>query len=100
MNLQSDKQLVEEIMNQMQIEKTGFVTYEEFLTFYYLVPAEAIKSHFKHWVKASIDIGESVVVNDEEIPGTSAWVTLVAGGVAGAVSRTATAPFDRLKVIL
>ena len=28
------------------------------------------------------------------------WQTLIAGGVAGAVSRTATAPFDRLKIIM
>ena len=31
---------------------------------------------------------------------TSPWVTLVAGGVAGAISRTTTAPCDRLKVIM
>lgn len=28
------------------------------------------------------------------------WRHLIAGGVAGAVSRTATAPLDRLKVFL
>ena len=47
-----------------------------------------------------IDIGESVIVNDEKDPATSAFATLISGGVAGAISRTATAPLDRLKVIL
>ncbi len=60
-----------------------------------------MKIIFDYWSKASsIDIGESVVIPDETPKNTSAWVTLVSGGVAGAISRTATAPLDRLKVIL
>ncbi|KAG8820935.1 hypothetical protein FRC17_009975 [Serendipita sp. 399] len=37
---------------------------------------------------------------DTDVDGATAFKFLLAGGVAGAVSRTATAPFDRLKVFL
>ncbi|PVG03659.1 mitochondrial carrier [Serendipita vermifera] len=38
--------------------------------------------------------------HDTDVDKSTAFKFLVAGGVAGAVSRTATAPFDRLKVFL
>lgn len=50
-----------------------------------------------------IDIGENVIVPDDftekELQTGMWWRHLVAGGAAGAVSRTCTAPLDRLKVL-
>lgn len=50
------------------------------------------------------DVGENLLVPDEftvEEKKTGMWWRhLVAGGGAGAVSRTCTAPLDRLKVIM
>lgn len=50
------------------------------------------------------DVGESLMVPDEftaEEKQTGMWWRhLVAGGGAGAVSRTCTAPLDRLKVLM
>lgn len=50
------------------------------------------------------DVGESMLVPDEftaEEKKTGMWWRhLVAGGGAGAVSRTCTAPLDRLKVLM
>ena len=86
----------------MDFNKTGTISYDEFLQFYYMIPAENIRVAFNLWAKsAAIDIGESMTINEDRKPGgTSAFVTLVAGGVAGAISRTSTAPLDRLKVIM
>jgi solute carrier family 25 phosphate transporter 23/24/25/41 len=51
-----------------------------------------------------IDVGEDVIVPDDftetELQSGMWWRHLVAGGAAGGVSRTCTAPLDRLKVIL
>ena len=54
---------------------------------------------FEIWCHSSrIDIGESMTVPDD-IKG-SKWQTIVAGAVAGAVSRTCTSPMDRIKILL
>ena len=51
-----------------------------------------------------LDIGEDLNVPDDFTPSEMQtgmwWRHLAAGGVAGAVSRTCTAPLDRLKVFL
>ncbi|KAI2666206.1 Calcium-binding mitochondrial carrier protein SCaMC-3 [Labeo rohita] len=63
---------------------------------------EDIAHHWKH--SLMLDIGEQLTVPDEfsekERRSGVVWRQLVAGAMAGAVSRTGTAPLDRLKVFL
>lgn len=51
-----------------------------------------------------MDIGEDIGVPEEFTKGEMVsgmwWRHLLSGGIAGAVSRTCTAPLDRIKVYL
>jgi solute carrier family 25 phosphate transporter 23/24/25/41 len=57
-----------------------------------------------HWRHNYLDVGEDVALPDDftekEMQSGMWWRHLLAGGVAGMVSRTATAPLDRIKVFL
>lgn len=62
--------------------------------------------HSKHLKHIEYDSSEELEQEDEDsctsglLGGSQALKFLLAGGIAGAVSRTSTAPFDRLKVYL
>jgi hypothetical protein len=56
---------------------------------------------FDAWERTgAMDIGESLLIPDEMPSQLIAINCFVAGAIAGATSRTATAPLDRLKVSL
>ncbi|CAL8344162.1 unnamed protein product [Lota lota] len=66
---------------------------------------ENIPEIILYWKRSTIfDVGENLMVPDEfsleEHLSGMWWRHLVAGGWAGAVSRTCTAPLDRLKVMM
>lgn len=59
-----DDEVAQYLLEKMDLNKSGTISYEEFLTFYYLIPVENLKVAFDFWAKsAAIDIGESVTVN-------------------------------------
>jgi len=59
---------------------------------------------FTHFRLKFLDIGEAAAVpqdfTPQELKSGLWWRHLVSGGLAGAVSRTSTAPLDRIKVFL
>ncbi|CAK9186876.1 unnamed protein product [Ilex paraguariensis] len=83
-------------------DNNGIITFEEWRDFLFLYPHEAtIENIYQYWERIYlVDIGEQAVIPEgisKHVHGTK---YLIAGAVAGAASRTATAPLDRLKVIL
>nr|CAB3266175.1 calcium-binding mitochondrial carrier protein SCaMC-1 [Phallusia mammillata] len=94
-----------QITQRMDKDGTSTVDLEEWIAHHLLHPSADIKDMISYWKHGTyIDIGESLIVPDdfseeEKVSGLW-WRQLVAGGAAGVVSRTCTAPLDRLKVLM
>ncbi|OVA09706.1 EF-hand domain [Macleaya cordata] len=83
-------------------DNNGIITFEEWRDFLLLYPHEATIENIYHYLErvCLVDIGEQAVIPEGISKHVHASKYLIAGGVAGATSRTATAPLDRLKVVL
>ncbi|KAK8940039.1 Mitochondrial adenine nucleotide transporter ADNT1 [Platanthera guangdongensis] len=83
-------------------DNNGIITFEEWRDFLLLYPHEAtIENIYQYWERVClVDIGEQAVIPEGISKHVNASKYLIAGGVAGASSRTATAPLDRLKVLM
>ncbi|XP_039052045.1 calcium-dependent mitochondrial ATP-magnesium/phosphate carrier protein 3-like isoform X2 [Hibiscus syriacus] len=83
-------------------DNNGIITFEEWRDFLLLYPHEAtIENIYHHWEKVClVDIGETAVIPQGISMHVKRSKYFIAGGIAGAASRTATAPLDRLKVVL
>ncbi|PVH65797.1 hypothetical protein PAHAL_1G078600 [Panicum hallii] len=81
-------------------DNDGIITFEEWRDFLLLYPHEVtIENIYHHWERVClVDIGEQAAIPEGIRKHVSASKYLIAGGIAGAASRTATAPLDRLKV--
>ncbi|KAJ8752270.1 hypothetical protein K2173_003906 [Erythroxylum novogranatense] len=96
-----DEELVR-FVERVDKDNNGVITFEEWRDFLLLYPHEATIENIYHYLErvCLVDIGEQAVVPGGISKHVHAYRYLIAGGVAGATSRTATAPLDRLKVVL
>ncbi|CAA0409006.1 putative mitochondrial carrier protein [Arabidopsis thaliana] len=83
-------------------DNDGIIMFEEWRDFLLLYPHEAtIENIYHHWERVClVDIGEQAVIPEGISKHIKRSNYFIAGGIAGAASRTATAPLDRLKVLL
>uniref|UniRef100_A0A8B9WXR7 Solute carrier family 25 member 25 n=1 Tax=Bos mutus grunniens TaxID=30521 RepID=A0A8B9WXR7_BOSMU len=99
------EQQAEKILKSMDKNGTMTIDWNEWRDYHLLHPVENIPEIILYWKHSTIfDVGENLTVPDEftveERQTGMWWRHLVAGGGAGAVSRTCTAPLDRLKVVM
>ncbi|XP_066927261.1 mitochondrial adenyl nucleotide antiporter SLC25A24-B-like [Clytia hemisphaerica] len=97
---------IDMLLKKMDKDGSLHIDWDEWRKFHLLNPhAHNIANIIRFWRHSTfIDIGDDMVVPDdfteeEKLTGMW-WRQLMAGGLAGVVSRTCTAPLDRLKVLL
>lgn len=102
LNIKVSEVQLEDLIEKMDRSNDKNVSYEEFNNFVFLLPGNTIACLFDSWLKtSSIDIGESSFTLPDDLTSNQKEILAIfaSGGIAGTLSRTATAPLDRLKVI-
>ncbi|XP_042540190.1 calcium-binding mitochondrial carrier protein SCaMC-1-like [Dipodomys spectabilis] len=93
------------VIKSMDIDDTMTLDWDEWKYYFLLHPATNINQIIRFWKRSMmVDIGESLAIPDEFTAHEKRtgiwWKRLVAAGIASAVARTFTAPFDRLKIMM
>ncbi|XP_017784896.1 PREDICTED: calcium-binding mitochondrial carrier protein SCaMC-2 isoform X2 [Nicrophorus vespilloides] len=100
-----DKSEARNLLQRMDQDGSLNISFDEWRDYLLLAPSCDIHQLIHYWRHSTyLDIGEDMNVPDDftqnEMQTGMWWRHLAAGGIAGAVSRTCTAPLDRLKVFL
>ncbi|XP_065359412.1 calcium-binding mitochondrial carrier protein SCaMC-2 isoform X1 [Calliphora vicina] len=105
LGIEVDMEEAKILLSRMDQDGSLNISFNEWRDFLLLAPSSDIHDLIKFWRHSTyLDIGEDMNVPDDftptELQSGMWWRHLAAGGVAGAVSRTCTAPLDRIKVFL
>lgn len=101
LNFTPAENTIDHVFSQIDHNSNGYITYDEFRDFLLLMPrlhGSRIKTAFTY-IAEEFDLlsdGDVTLINQF----LSGFGFFLAGGLSGVVSRTCTAPFDRIKVFL
>ncbi|KAL0089702.1 mitochondrial carrier domain-containing protein [Phycomyces blakesleeanus] len=93
---------IEQFIQAIDTEGNGYIDFQDWRDFLLLLPQDTTIIEIYKYYQTSTQLtpdAEVVFPHTDEAVG-NAYKYLAAGGIAGAVSRTCTAPLDRLKVYL
>ncbi|XP_072366373.1 mitochondrial adenyl nucleotide antiporter SLC25A24-A-like [Scyliorhinus torazame] len=105
LGMRIDIKAAEKILQSMDEDRTMTVDWNEWRDHFLFNPATDLQQIIHFWKHSTVlDIGDSLTIPDEfteeERMSGMWWKQLLSGAMAGAVSRTGTAPLDRLKVLM
>lgn len=105
LGIEMDQNEATKLLQRMDQDGSLNISYDEWRDYLLLAPSTDIHDLIKFWRHSTyLDIGEDMNIPDDftqsEMQSGMWWRHLAAGGIAGAVSRTCTAPLDRIKVFL
>ncbi|ODV58453.1 Ca(2+)-binding ATP:ADP antiporter SAL1 [Ascoidea rubescens DSM 1968] len=101
LNINANDKIINQFYQKLDKDNHGYITYNQWRDFLLFMPrnyGSRLKTAF-HYFNEDIDLsseGDMTLINDF----IRGFGYFLAGGMAGVVSRTCTAPFDRLKVFL
>ncbi|KAI9261601.1 mitochondrial carrier domain-containing protein [Phascolomyces articulosus] len=96
------KDELSEFIQVIDTEGNGYIDFRDWRDFLLLLPRETTITEIYQYYQTSTQLTQDAEVSfsHTDEAAQNAYKYLAAGGIAGAVSRTCTAPFDRLKVYL
>lgn len=99
--MEIEEEDVVDFMQLMDVDGNGYIDFKEFKDFLLLLPQTNMSEMYRYYQsETQLNYDAEVVIPYTDETAYNAFKYLLAGGIAGAVSRTCTAPFDRLKVYL
>eukprot|EP00045_Choanoeca_perplexa_P010186 m.101831 g.101831 ORF g.101831 m.101831 type:complete len:542 (+) comp15188_c0_seq1:265-1890(+) len=98
LNLEANDEAVGRLLEAMGSQEEGHITWRTWREHMMWSPTAHVQDVFRYWTL----LAESGDASITPVSGFKQdwWRSFIAGGVAGAVSRTCTAPLDRLKLLM
>eukprot|EP01087_Luapelamoeba_hula_P014696 TRINITY_DN4351_c0_g1_i1.p1 TRINITY_DN4351_c0_g1~~TRINITY_DN4351_c0_g1_i1.p1 ORF type:complete len:495 (+),score=80.44 TRINITY_DN4351_c0_g1_i1:42-1526(+) len=104
LGMECEEKQLKLLMHRMDTDRNGVVDFSEWRDLLLLVTHDNIQSTIQYWQQAAAldniegDGMNMAVATVKKSSFSDAWKGLLAGAIAGTLSRTGTAPFERLKV--